>query len=100
MADELITLTEATFDAEVARSSKPTLVDFWADGCGPCMALVPLLEDVAREHSGALRIAKINLADAPDIARRFEIMTLPTLIVFVAGEPRSGSSISTAVLSS
>ncbi len=78
-------LTEETFDEEVGSSDLPLVVDFWAEWCGPCRMVAPVLEAIAAEHEGKLRIAKINVDDAPNVARRLEVMSIPTLIVFKDG---------------
>ncbi|HEX3393928.1 MAG TPA: thioredoxin [Acidimicrobiales bacterium] len=78
-------LTEETFDEEVGSSEVPLVVDFWAEWCGPCRMVAPVLEAIAGEHEGRLRIAKLNVDDAPNIARRFEVMSIPTLIIFKDG---------------
>ncbi|MFI0406519.1 thioredoxin family protein [Actinomadura sp. 3N508] len=78
-------MTEADFDAELARTAEPLLVDFWAESCGPCQALVPVLQQTAAEHAGRLRIATVRLDDNPALARRHQITALPTLIVFTDG---------------
>jgi len=78
-------LTEETFDEEVGSSELPLLVDFWAEWCGPCRMVAPVLEAIASEHEGHLRIAKVNVDDAPNIARRFEVMSIPTMIIFKDG---------------
>ncbi|MEN3314434.1 MAG: thioredoxin 1 [Acidimicrobiaceae bacterium] len=78
-------LTEETFDEEVGASEVPLVVDFWAEWCGPCRMVAPVLEAIAGEHEGRLRIAKLNVDDAPNIARRFEVMSIPTLIIFKDG---------------
>jgi thioredoxin 1 len=82
----VMTLDEASFDAALADSPVPLLVDFWAEGCGPCMTLAPLLDDLAREAAGRLRVATVRLDDNPGLAARFEIMALPTLIAFTDGQ--------------
>ncbi len=88
MAGDAITaLTDDTFDEEITGSSEPVLVDFWAEWCGPCKMIAPILDEIAEEQSGKIKIAKLNVDDAPDIARRFEVMSIPTLIVFKDGEP-------------
>ena len=79
------TLSTATFDETVASSDLPVLVDFWAEWCGPCKAIAPILDEIATEHGDRVRIAKLNVDDNPDIARRFDVMSIPTLILFKAG---------------
>ena len=81
------TLTDSTFDEEVAGSSEPVLVDFWAEWCGPCKMIAPVLEEIATEHPGKLRIVKLNVDDNPSAARRYDVMSIPTLIVFRDGQP-------------
>lgn len=89
MSTTPITLTAAGFDEELTSAgSQPFLVDFWANGCGPCKALAPVLEEVAAEQAGRLRVGMVQLDHAPDLSRRFEVMALPTLIVFVSGMER------------
>jgi len=78
-------LTEETFDEEVGSSDLPLVVDFWAEWCGPCRMVAPVLEAIAAENEGKIRVAKINVDDAPNIARRLEVMSIPTLIVFKDG---------------
>ncbi len=80
-------LTDTNFDEEIAGSAEPVLVDFWAEWCGPCKTIAPILDEIAEEQAGKLRIAKLNVDDNPEIARRFEVMSIPTLIVFQDGQP-------------
>ncbi|MDH4144795.1 MAG: thioredoxin [Acidimicrobiia bacterium] len=80
-------LSDTTFDETVAGSSEPVLVDFWAEWCGPCKMIAPILDEMADEHAGKLAIAKVNVDENPDIARRFQVMSIPTLILFKDGEP-------------
>jgi thioredoxin 1 len=79
------TMTEATFDHDLTSAPGPILVDFWAEGCGPCKELTPMLEQLAAQHAGKLRVATVRLDDNPALARRFAIMALPTLIMFTDG---------------
>jgi thioredoxin 1 len=88
MAQGIDVLTGTTFDEEVASSSVPLVVDFWAEWCGPCRMVAPVLEAIAAEHGGKIRVAKLNVDDAPDVARRYEIMSIPTLLVFQDGLPK------------
>jgi thioredoxin 1 len=87
VSDGIVTLTDATFDETVKSSPTPIVVDFWAEWCGPCKMIAPVLEEIAVEHEGALTIAKVNVDDNPDAAMRFQVMSIPTLIVFQDGEP-------------
>jgi len=80
-------VSDATFDETVGSAEIPVLVDFWAEWCGPCKMIAPTLEEIATEQDGKLTIAKLNVDDNPDTARRFEVMSIPTLLVFKGGEP-------------
>ena len=80
-------LSDTSFDEEIKSSDEPVLVDFWAEWCGPCKMIAPILEEIGKDYAGKLRIAKLNVDDAPDVARRFEVMSIPTLILFKDGEP-------------
>jgi thioredoxin 1 len=83
-----LTLTEQTFDEEIKGAAEPVLVDFWATWCGPCKMVAPILEEIAEEQSGKLRVAKIDIDENPELARRFEVMSVPTMILFKEGEPQ------------
>ncbi len=87
MAGSPIILTASTFDEEISGSTEPILVDFWAEWCGPCKMIAPILAEIADENEGKIKIAKLNVDEAPDVARRFEVMSIPTMIVFKDGEP-------------
>jgi thioredoxin 1 len=88
MAHGIEVLTDTSFDEEVASSEVPLVVDFWAEWCGPCRMVAPVLESIAADHAGKIRVAKLNVDDAPDVARRFEVMSIPTLLVFQDGVPK------------
>ena len=86
MAGSITHLSAATFDEVIGGADSPVIVDFWAEWCGPCKMIAPILEELAAEHEGTLQVAKLNVDDAPDLARRFEVMSIPTLLVFRDGE--------------
>jgi thioredoxin 1 len=86
VADDILTLSDATFDETVAGSDTPVLVDFWAEWCGPCKMIAPTLAEIATEQKGKLTIGKLNVDDNPDTARRFDVMSIPTLLVFKDGQ--------------
>jgi thioredoxin 1 len=87
MTANIATLSDATFDEQIKGADVPVLVDFWAEWCGPCKMVAPILEQLATEHAGKIQIAKLNVDDNPEIAMRFEVMSIPTLIVFRDGSP-------------
>lgn len=80
-------LNGENFDKEISASSVPVLVDFWASWCGPCRMLAPVVEQVAEELGDAAKVCKVNIDDCPDVAAKFDIMSIPTLIVFKNGVP-------------
>jgi len=86
MAGSITTLSAATFDEVVASASEPVLVDFWAEWCGPCKMIAPILQEIADEQAGKIKIVKLNVDDAPDVAMKYQVMSIPTLIVFKDGE--------------
>ena len=88
MSEKIETLTDATFDENVKGSDVPVLVDFWAEWCGPCKMITPVLEEIAEEQAGKVRIAKLNIDDNLDVTRRFDVMSIPTLILLKDGEPK------------
>ena len=86
MADGIVTLTSSTFDETVNSSNTPIVVDFWAEWCGPCKQIAPILSEIATEKAGQVTIAKLNVDDHGDIAMRYNVMSIPTLLVFHGGE--------------
>jgi len=85
MAGSISTLTDATFDETIGAAAEPVVVDFWAEWCGPCKMIAPILDEIANEHAGKLTVAKLNVDENFDVARRFDVMSIPTLIVFKDG---------------
>src|SRR3954468_23445568 len=83
-------VTEATFEAEVLNSESPVLVDFWAEWCGPCHAVAPVLDQIVQERS-ELRLVKVNIDGEPELARRYGVMSIPTMILFDSGEPKAAA---------
>ena len=81
----ILTLSDTAFDETIKSADTPVLVDFWAEWCGPCKMIAPVLEEIAREQNGKITIGKLNVDDNPDTARRFEVMSIPTLMVFSNG---------------
>jgi thioredoxin 1 len=86
MADGIVTLTSGTFDETVNSSTTPIVVDFWAEWCGPCKMIAPILSEIASEKAGQVTIAKLNVDEHGDIAQRYGVMSIPTLLVFKDGE--------------
>ncbi|MXW42946.1 MAG: thioredoxin [Acidimicrobiia bacterium] len=85
MAEGIAILTNETFDETIGSAELPVVVDFWAEWCGPCKTIAPILDEIAAEKAGVINVAKLNVDEATDIAMRYQVMSIPTLIVFKDG---------------
>ena len=81
-----IQLTDANFEAEVVKSPLPVLVDFWAPWCGPCRMIAPVIEELAKEYAGKVKVCKLNTDEAQDTAGKYQISAIPTILLFKAGQ--------------
>jgi thioredoxin 1 len=89
MSGKIVQLDDATFDEHVKSSEVPVLVDFWAEWCGPCKVIAPILEEIAEEQGEKISIVKLNVDDNLDVTRRYDVMSIPTLLLFKDGEPKA-----------
>jgi thioredoxin 1 len=86
MSDAVLQVSDSTFDAEVLKSNIPVLVDFWAEWCGPCRMVAPVVDDIAKEYAGKLKVGKIDVDSEQELARRFGVAGIPALALFKNGE--------------
>ena len=86
MGNNTKTVTDATFASDVLQADRPVLVDFWAEWCGPCRQVAPVLEEIAGENADKLTIAKLNIDENPETARNYQVMSIPTMAVFQKGQ--------------
>lgn len=83
-----VAVSEATWETEVLKSDRPVLVDFWAEWCGPCRMVSPIVDEIASDKGGALKVVKLNIDENPDITRKYQVMSIPTLMLFADGQER------------
>ena len=85
------TVTEQSFEQEVLKSDKPVIVDFWAEWCGPCHAVAPVLDRIVEERNGDVKLVKVNIDEQPALSQRFGVQSIPTMILFKGGEPAAAA---------
>jgi thioredoxin 1 len=86
MSDQILHISDDSFEAEVLKSDQPVLIDYWAEWCGPCKMIAPVLDEIADEYAGRLKVGKLNIDDNPNTPPRYGIRGIPTLMLFKDGE--------------
>jgi thioredoxin 1 len=85
MSDKIVQVSDASFETDVLQSEMPAVVDFWAEWCGPCKMIAPILDEIAEEYSGKIKVCKVNVDSNPETAAKFNVRGIPTLLVFKNG---------------
>jgi thioredoxin 1 len=85
-SDKVVTITRENFEQEVIKSDTPVLVDFWASWCGPCMAIGPIIDEIANDYDGKLKVGKLNVDEQGELAKKYRVMSIPTIMIFKNGE--------------
>ncbi|MGD8587829.1 MAG: thioredoxin TrxA [Chromatiales bacterium] len=86
MSEQILHVTDDSFESDVLKSNQPVLIDYWAEWCGPCKMIAPVLDEIATEYAGKLKVAKLNIDDNPNTPPRYGIRGIPTLMLFKDGE--------------
>jgi thioredoxin 1 len=85
-SDNVFTITDANFDAEVIKAEQPVLIDFWATWCAPCRAIAPVVEQLAGDYAGKVKVGKVNIDENPQVPTKYDVRSIPTLLVFKSGK--------------
>lgn len=89
MSDNIVTISDSSFDADVIKSDLPVLVDFWAEWCGPCRMIAPLLDELANDYAGKVKVCKMNVDENAEVPAKFGVRGIPTLLLFINGEVKA-----------